>query len=124
MTISTFCRDQLLTHGPLPLQTLADLAAEAGTTTARDPAAAVRGAIAYKEVQLADGRWATPMWLLEGRILTVRQLPIFDEDLNEGYEALLDAGLCLEDPGPDSHLDGTHHDLALLALAARSGSLP
>ena len=124
MTISSFCRDQLLAHGPLPLQTLADLAADAGKTTARDPAAAVRTALAYKEIQLADDRWATPLWLLEGRILTVHRLPIVDEwaapDVDDGYDALLDAGLSLEDPDLADGIDGTHHDLALLDLAARS----
>lgn len=100
MTISSFCRDQLLAHGPLPLQALADLAADAGKTTAKDPATAVRSALAYKEVPLADGRWATPLWLLEGRILTTSELP------------------------QTSETDGTHHDLALLDRATRSGPVP
>jgi hypothetical protein len=127
MTISSFCRDQLLAHGPLPLQTLAELAADAGKTTARDPAAAVRTAIAYKEIQLTDDRWATPLWLLEGRILTSRRLPIVggwtDPDLDEGYDALLDAAPFLEDPDLEDGIDGTRHDLALLDLAASSRPL-
>ncbi len=127
MTISSFCRDQLLAHGPLPLQALADLAADAGKTTARDPAAAVRAALTFTEIQLADDRWATPLWLLEGRILTVHRLPIVDEgpapDVDDEYDAPLDAGLALEDPDPDL-ADGTHHDLALLDLAARTRPLP
>jgi hypothetical protein len=127
MTISSFCRDQLLAHGPLPLQTLADLAAHAGKTTARDPAAAVRNAIAYKEIQLADDRWATPLWLLEGRVLTARRLPIVeggtDHDLDDGYDGLRDAAPFLEDPDVADGIDGTRHDLALLDLAARSRPL-
>lgn len=128
MPISSFCRDQLLAQGPLPLQTLADLAADAGKTTARDPAIAVRSALAHKEIQLADDRWATPLWLLEGRILTVHRLPTVDEgaapDVDEGYDALLDASLALEDSDLTDGIDGTHHDLALLDLAARTRPLP
>lgn len=124
MSISSFCRDQLLARGPLPLQTLTELAVEAGTTTARDPAAAVRGAIGYKEVQLADGLWATPMWLLEGRILTVRRLPVDEDgagpDLDDGDDALLDASLFQEGPDPA----GTRADLALLDVAARHHAVP
>ena len=126
MTISSFCRDQLLARGPLPVETLADLAAEAGVTTARDPAAAVRSALAYKEIQLADGRWASPLWLLEGRILTARRLPIDDAGTDEdgaGYDGLADAGPYLQDPCGHG-IDGTRHDLAPLDLAARTRALP
>lgn len=128
MTISAFCRDQLLTHGPLPLETLAERAAGAGTTTARDPASAVRSAIAHKEVLLADGRWATPLWLLEGRILTACRLPFADtwpeSDLGveDGDAPAYD--LYLDDLGPEEVADGSRHDLALLDLALKSSSLP
>lgn len=118
MTISSFCRDQLLARGPLPLQTLADLAVAAGVTSARDPVAAVRGVISYRQVQLADGRWATPMWLLEGRVLTARRLPgraaWAEGDLDDGSDLLLE----------EVDLDGSTHDLALLAFAARCSALP
>lgn len=118
MTISSFCRDLLLARGPLPLQALSDLAVAAGATSARDPVAAVRGVISSKEVQLADGRWATPLWLLEGRVLTVRRLPgptaWTAGDLDDDSDLLLD--------GAD--LDGSTHDLAPLAVAARCSALP
>ena len=112
MTIASFCRD-LLICGPLPVDLLAARAAEAGVTTARDPAVAVRSALTYKEVLLADGRWATPLWLLEGRILTVRALPFAD--------VWPDDDCCTGDPGVP---DGSRHDLALLEAAARSCSVP
>lgn len=112
MTIASFCRD-LLASGPLPLDLLAARAAEAGVTTARDPAAAVRSALTYKEVLLADGRWATPLWLLEGRILTVRALPFADVWPDDDWH--------LEDPEVP---DGSRYDLALLDAAARSCSIP
>lgn len=132
MTISSFCRDLLLARGPLPLETLAERAAAAGATTARDPAAAVRSALAYREVQLSDRRWATPLWLLEGRILTARRLPIARDwawDAVEDDEALLDPEALLDDPDLhdlDLHhgIHGTAHDLALLDLAAHSRPLP
>jgi hypothetical protein len=126
MTISAFCRDQLLAHGPLPLETLAELAAGAGTTTARDPASAVRSAIAYKEVLLADGRWATPLWLLEGRILTACRLPLVDtwpeSDLGDEDASPYDP--YLEDPDLEEVPHGSRHDLALLNLAIKSSSVP
>lgn len=114
MTISSFCRELLL-HGPLPLDVLADRAVEAGVTTARDPLSSVRGALAYKEVLLDDGRWATPLWLLEGRVLTSCALPVDD-------------GWPEEDVGPVGdepfEVAGATHDLALLDAALRSGPLP
>lgn len=124
MTISAFCRDQLLAQGPLSLETLADLAAGAGRTTARDPAASVRSALASKEVLLADGRWATPLWLLEGRIVTARRLPLVQEwpDLEPGDED--DHVPAYEDPFLDEVPDSSRHDLVLLDLAAKSTSLP
>lgn len=128
MTIASFCRDQLLARGPLPLQELADLAAAAGTTTARDPVAAVRNAIDYREVQLAGGQWATPLWLLEGRILTARRLPIAggwsESDLDDQYDSLLDGSLDVEDPDLVDRLDDAPHDVALLEMAARSAPVP
>lgn len=120
MTISSFCRDQLLAHGPLPLQVLVDRTAHAGVTTARDPVAAVRGAIAGKEVLLADGRWATPLWLLEGRILTTCGLPLVDGWSDVGYESAADDGSL---PFPLDVPDGDRHDLALIDAALRSSAL-
>lgn len=110
MTISSFCRDLLLLHGPLPLDVLAGRAVEAGVTTARDPLSSVRSALAYKEVLLDDGRWATPLWLLEGRVLTTCTLAPDD----------------WVDPFGDelSEVAGDPHDLALLDAALRSGVLP
>lgn len=123
MTISAFCRDQLLTQGPLPLETLSGLAADAGKTTARDPAAAVRSALTHKEVLLADGRWATPLWLLEGRILTTRRLPLIrgwsDLEPGDAYDQVP----ALEDWCLDEVADTSHHDLALLERASRSSSV-
>lgn len=121
MTISAFCRDQLLAQGPLGLETLAHLAADAGKTTVRNPACAVRSAISYKEVLLADGRWATPLWLLEGRILTARRLPLVEgwADLGPGDED--DDLLAYEDPDTAEGADAARHDLALLDRATKSG---
>ena len=128
MTISAFCRDQLLTHGPLPLETLAELAADAGTTTARNPVSSVRSAIVYKEVLLADGRWATPLWLLEGRILTAHRLPYVgswsEDDLEDEDGDAPPYDPYLEDPDLDEVPDGSRHDLALLEAAMKSSSLP
>lgn len=75
MTISSFCRDQLLVHGPLSPDDLAARATDAGVTRARDPRLAVLGAIRHQELELLDGRWVTPSWLLEGRCLTATHLP-------------------------------------------------
>jgi hypothetical protein len=112
MTIASFCRD-LLASGPLPLDVLAERSAAAGVTTARDPAVAVRSALAYKQVLLADGRWATPLWLLEGRVLTVQALPFADVWPDEDW--------LVEDPAAP---DGSRYDLALLDAAAHSSSVP
>lgn len=106
MTISSFCHDLLLTEGPLPLLTLSRRAADAGVTRARDPEAAVRSAIADAEVQLPDGRWTTPLHLLEGRILTARRLPLRDA------------------PWIEDRIDGTEYDVAPLDRALRSGPVP
>lgn len=120
MTISSFCRDQLLAHGPLPLPVLADRAAQAGVTTAQDPLASVRSAIAYKEVLLADGRWATPLWLLEGRILTTSSLPLGGWTHLVTEDAYDDWSLPLAEDRPED----AQHDLALLEAALRSAPLP
>lgn len=106
MTISSFCHDLLLAGGPLPLESLARRAADAGVTRARDPEAAVRSAIADAEVQLPDGRWTTPLHLLEGRILTARRLPLCDA------------------PWFEDRIDGTEYDVAPLDRALRSGPVP
>jgi hypothetical protein len=74
MTIATYCREQLLTHGPLSLDDLTDRAVEAGVTRAKNPHASVSSAL-RQEIQLLDGRWVTPLWLLEGRCLTAASLP-------------------------------------------------
>lgn len=128
MTISTFCRDQLLAQGPLSLETLTDLAVDAGKTTAQHPVSAVRSAIAYKEVLLADGRWATPLWLLEGRILTARRL-LLDEPwpelaIDDERVDVLAEQLFWDEPELHDVPDGTHHDLALLSFAARAHAVP
>lgn len=109
MTISSFCHELLLVHGPLPLDVLAERAAQAGVTTARDPLSAVRGALAYKQVLLDDGRWATPLWLLEGRILTTSGLATPDRWCEDHQE-----------PGAP----GSPHDLAVLDAALRSSAIP
>lgn len=119
MTISSFCHDLLLSHGPLPVDVLAGRAVQAGVTQAQDPLASVRSALAYKEVLLGDGRWATPLWLLEGRMLTTAGQPMRDcwsEDDEYEYEG--DVGDEL--PG----VPGSPHDLALLDTALRSSALP
>lgn len=103
MTIASFCHDLLLTEGPLPLPTLARRAADAGVTRARDPEAAVRSAIADAEVQLADGRWTTPLLLLEGRVITARRLPLRGA------------------PWTDEHVEGVEYDVAPLERALRCG---
>jgi hypothetical protein len=99
MTIASFCRDELLAHGPLTLDTLATRAVAAGATRAANPASAVRQAIQYDELELADGRWVTPLQLLEGRCLTTPSLR-----------------------GDD--LDTSDLDLDLLRLAARGRPIP
>ena len=114
MPISSFCRELLLLHGPLPLDVLADRAVQGGVTRARDPLASVRSALADKEVLLDDGRWATPLWLLEGRILTTSGLPPSD-CWPEDEEVMCDEL---------SELSGCTHDLALLDAALRSSALP
>ena len=109
MTISAFCRSQLLEHGPLTLEVLTAGAVAAGKTRSRSPMSAVRSAIAHKELLLPDGRWATPLWLLEGRTLTTRRLP--DEDVWDCGDEV-DAG------------ERARHDLDLLQRATRSGQVP
>ena len=74
MTIATFCREQLLT-GPLSLDDLVSRAVDAGVTRALNPHNSVLSAIRRDEIELLDGRWVTPLWLLEGRCLTAAQLP-------------------------------------------------
>ena len=106
MTIASFCHDLLLTEGPLPLETLGRRASAAGVTRARDPETAVRGAISHTEVQLPDGRWHTPLRLLEGRILTASRLPLHDA------------------PWTDDHLGGVEYDVAPLERALRCGPVP
>ena len=103
MTIASFCHDLLRAEGPLTLDTLARRASAAGVTSARDPEAAVRNVIAHAEVQLPDGRWQTPLRLLEGRILTAGRLP-----LRGAAE-------------PEDHVA---YDLAPLERALRCGPVP
>ena len=76
MTIATFCRDELLAHGPLTLDDLAARASHAGVTRSSDPRAAVRQAMHHRELELDHERWVTPLWLLEGRCLTTPALGI------------------------------------------------
>jgi hypothetical protein len=101
MTISSFCHEQLRRQGPLPLDVLARLAVEEGVTTSRTPESSVRSAIAYNSVELPDGRWASPLALLEGRWLTTRVL-----------------GSAWYGEQPASH------DLAPLHLAIRAQDIP
>jgi hypothetical protein len=101
MTISSFCHDVLRERGPLTLDVLARLALDEGVTTSRTPEAAVRNAIGHNAVELADGRWASPLALLESRSLTTRLL------VTSWYD---------EQPAS--------HDLAPLHLAVRASPLP
>jgi hypothetical protein len=110
MTISAFCRSQLLEHGPLTLEVLTAGAVAAGKTRSRSPMSTVRSAIAHKELLLPDGRWATPLWLLEGRTLTTRGLA--HEDAWDGDVDEVDTG------------ERASHDLDLLQRATRSGQVP
>jgi hypothetical protein len=108
MTIVSFCRDQLLTDGPLPLDELTRRAVNAGVTRSSQPASSVRSALRNRAVQLPDQRWASPLWLLEGRVLTTHSFgqPLqYDED---GYRH-----------GPDHH----ESDLGLLLRAAQADNL-
>jgi len=75
MTIATFCREQLLASGPLPLDHLVARAVDAGVTRAKDPHASVLAVIRHREIELLDGHWVTPLWLLEGRCLTSSERP-------------------------------------------------
>lgn len=102
MTISSFCLDRLRTAGPLTLEALAELAAAENVTTARNPVASVRSAIAPRAVQLRNGRWASPLALLEGRVLTTATS---------------------RDPSvrPVGSLE---HDLELLRAAVREAAIP
>ncbi len=75
MTIATFCRDELLAHGPLTLDDLVARAVQAGVTKALNPHASLLPVLRQHEIQLVDDRWVTALWLLEGRCLTVRELP-------------------------------------------------
>lgn len=72
MTIHAFCHEQLLTCGPLTLETLTDLAVAAKVTRSATPLASVRESLRDRAVPMPDGRLATPLWLLEGRVLTTR----------------------------------------------------
>jgi hypothetical protein len=45
MTIATFCRDELLAHGPLTLDELTDRAVRAGVTRSTTPRSSVGSAI-------------------------------------------------------------------------------
>jgi hypothetical protein len=74
MTIATFCRDQLLAHGPLTADDLGQRAAAAGVTRAASPRSAVMSTMHGREIQLPDDRYVTPLWLLEGRCLTTPAL--------------------------------------------------
>jgi hypothetical protein len=75
MTIHSFCHAELLAHGPLSSDELTARAVAAGVTRARDPLQSVLSAVRHVELQLLDGRWVTPLWLLEGRCLTATELP-------------------------------------------------
>lgn len=75
MTIASFCRDQLLAHGPLSLDDLVTRAVPAGVTKALNPHASLLTVLRQHEIQLVDDRWVTALWLLEGRCLTARELP-------------------------------------------------
>ena len=50
MTIHAFCREQLMTHGPLTLETLTDLAVAAGVTRSATPLAGVRESLRGRTV--------------------------------------------------------------------------
>lgn len=104
MTISSFCTEQLRTRGPLTLEALTDLATDSGATTARNPLASVRSAIAPRAVQLGDGRWASPLRLLEGRVLTTHRA------VRAWYD--------------DELLSAPSLDLELLRTAAREAAIP
>jgi hypothetical protein len=104
MTIATFCRDELLAHGPLTLDELAGRASRAGVTQALNPRGSVGSAIRHREVELSDGRWVTPLWLLEGRCLTTPALGIPE-------------WTC--DPR-----DTSRYDLGLIELAASLAPIP
>lgn len=111
MTISSFCRDVLLTHGPLPSSELAARAVAAGITRARNPEDAVRSVLREREVELLDGRWVTPRWLLEGRCLTAHHVPHLawygevDADLGLlGTDLLREAARVAPAPGLDAVL--------------------
>src|SRR4051812_19918687 len=101
MTISSFCHEQLRLRGPLTMDVLARLAVEEGVTRSRTPESSVRSAITYNDVELPDGRWASPLALLEGRWLTTR---------------LLGSSWYGEEPAS--------HDLAPLHLAVRATDIP
>lgn len=106
MTISSFCHDLLRENGPLALDELTRLVVDAGKTTARTPENAVRSAIGLNAVELADGRWASPVQLLEGRWLTTRHLGRFT---SSWY---------------DDEPIHTRHDLAPLQYALRAAAIP
>lgn len=115
MTIAAFCRDQLLAHGPLTLDELADRATQAGKTRSLNPRSSVASAIRSRELELADGRWVSPLWLLEGRCLTT---PWFGRGKSEIWDA------DDYDDWYDEPRDTSRHDLALLHRAALLGPLP
>lgn len=103
MTISSFCHEQLRQQGPLTIDVLARLAVEAGVTRSRTPEASVRDAISHTAAALPDGRWASPIALLEGRWLTTRQLS------RSWY---------------GDEIDHAPHDLLPLELALRANDIP
>lgn len=74
MTIAAHSLAMLADRGPLSPEVLGQACREAGLTTAKDPTAAVVGALSSgpigRAVRLADGRFALVMSLLEGRWLT------------------------------------------------------
>lgn len=72
MSIASYCRDALLEHGPMTLGDLTDLVVGAGLTQSKTPLTTVQSSLSNREVRLADGRYASPLWLLQGRWLTTR----------------------------------------------------
>jgi len=102
MTIHAFCHEQLMTHGPLTLEALTDLAVAAGVTHSGTPHVSVRKSLRGRAVPMPDGRLATPLWLLEGRVLTTH---------------------AVGENGFSYNADGAS-DVALLTPALRTGPVP
>ena len=103
MSIASFCRDELLAYGPLTADDLGERAAAAGVTRAASPRNAVLSAMRGREVELSDGRWVSPLYVLEGRCLTTPLLPLMTSDVPH---------------------DSNEEDLALLHRAARLRPIP